>query len=108
MQLSKFVALYGHVLERLHEVLAMADGASLILVGGQARIRLVRSNHRLVLLRLCAIVMGLRLTEASDALMLRRSLCGCDQGTHRAWLLAFELIREGAETTCVSVLRSVN
>lgn len=56
MQLSKFVALDGHVLERLNEVLAMTDGAGPILFGGQARIRLVCSNHRLVLLRLWALV----------------------------------------------------
>jgi hypothetical protein len=37
MQLSKFAALDGHVLERLNEVLTMTDGAGPILAGGQAR-----------------------------------------------------------------------
>jgi hypothetical protein len=37
---SKFVALDGHLLEGLNEILAMTDGACPVLVGGQARVRL--------------------------------------------------------------------
>ena len=52
VQLSEFVALDGLIVERLYKVLAMADGACLVLLIREARIRLVRRNHRHVFLRL--------------------------------------------------------
>src|ERR1039458_3029587 len=76
MQLSKFVALDGNVLKRLNEVLAMTDGAGPILIGRQARIRLVGRNHRFMFVSLRSEILGLRLVELCDAIMLRRCLCG--------------------------------
>jgi len=80
MQLTRFVALHAHVPEHLNPVLAITSAPRPILVGGLARILLVRSIHRFVLLRLCEIFQSSFLIDVSDALMLRQSLCGGDQG----------------------------
>ena len=58
----------------------MADCACLVLIGGPARICLVRSNRRLTLPRPCPVIPGLRLAELSNVLMLRRHLCNGDPG----------------------------
>lgn len=58
----------------------MADCACLVLIGGRARICLVRSNHRLMFPRSCPVIPGLRLAELSNILMLRLRLCNGDQG----------------------------
>src|ERR1017187_8534560 len=75
----------------------MAEGACLILVVGQARIRLIRRYYRIVFLRLSEVIESLRLVVLCDTLMLCRCFCGGDQGVE---LLLVEMFRLGLRCGC--------
>ena len=80
VQLSKFLAIGGQGLERRREILAMADGACPILIGGKARIGLIRIDHLRVLFGLGQIVLCFRLVILGDTSVFRWRFGCSDQG----------------------------